>query len=417
MFFPFVVVILSTALFESGRVSVAAGDAVCRDGGHVHGDVKSSALLQQFVWRSRPDVPLGNYTEDSYIPLVSKGLSDHFSLQKFLLVSDRNGTGTLAGFNPSVVLLPPEVAFELVPGTRYAAAVRHYKDQCSRFGFLRDRVHTNGSMLVLLDEDLNPVGAAHIEATNRSNCQDVRLFVLGKQLLASCVVYEELFQWHFHWTLQQLHLNMSSGLSFAAHFGEVLASYEDQKNLGLMQQDDKLQVLWFMNAESAVVYTQPLTLVSEDLHQLHNNVNPLYLPEEGAYLCVIHTYEQGSTEDESTFWRHHYYHRFVLINDDLHHDVLRTSPLMCFPSAVKESSCETVQFVMSIVRDGGDLLISYGINDCEAAIVRVPLSAVLAFLRREGDFAGESEVTGLQSQWLELDPLHLKQNTLELLVK
>jgi len=407
---------LSTALFESGRVCVAAGNAVCLDC-HLHGDVKSSVLLQQFIWRSRPDLQMGNYTEESYIPLVGQDLSGHFSPQKFLLVSDPNGTGTLAGFNPSVVVLPEAVALELVPGTRYAAAVRHYNDQCSRFGFLRDRVQTNGSSVVLLDKDLNPLGAARIEAAQRSNCQDVRLFVFGQQLLASCVVVSKPFRWHFRWTLQQLHLDMSSLMSFTAHFGEVLASYEDQKNLGLMQQDDKLRVLWFMNAESADVYTQPLSLVSKDPHQLHNNMNPLYLPEEGAYLCVVHTYEQGATEDESTFWRHHYYHRFVLINDDSHHGVLRASPPMCFSSAVKESSCETVQFVMSIARDGGDLLISYGINDCEAAIVRVPLSAVLAFLRGEGDLAGYSKMAALQSQWSELNPLHLKQNTQELLVK
>jgi hypothetical protein len=394
MLVPIPAVFFST-LFTSW-VCEAGVDPVCHGDCHMQKEAKSPVLLQQFVRRLRRQVPVGNYSEESYVPLLSAGFSSIVSLPKFLLVPDPSGEKTLAGFNPSLILLPPEMAFELIPGTRYAATVRHYEALCSTFGFLRERVPFNGSTVLLLDEDLNPVGATHLAATNRSNCQDVRLFVMGQQLLSSCVVYEESYPWHFRWSLQQLHLEMANDMSLTAHFGEVLASYQDQKNLGLVQHGDTLQVLWLLHEGAADVYTQPLSLASRELTHFHNNINPVYVPEEGAYLCVSHTYLEGM---ESQFQRHHYAHRFVLVNDDLHHRVLRTSPPVCFPSAVKENACETVQFVMSVVRDGGDLIIAYGINDCEAATVRVRLAAVLAFIR-DGE---DANTVGLQSQWSEVD--------------
>lgn len=389
-------IVFFLTLFTNARVSEAAGDPVCHDDCDTEREVNSPVLLQQFVRRFRPQVPVGNYSAESYVPLMSADFSYTFSLPKFLTVPDPSGTQTLAGFNPSLVLLPLEMASELVPGTRYVATVRHYEDLCSTFGFLRERVPFNGSTVVLLDEDLSAIGTTHIEETSGTNCMDVRLFVFGNRLLTSCVVYEQFDPWHFQWNLQELHLEMADGMSFTAHFGEVLASYQDQKNLGLIQHGNSLQVLWLLHTESADVYSQPLSLVSRMPHELHNNVNPVYLPEEGAYLCVSHSY---STSSESQFDRHHYAHRFVLVNDDLHHRVLRTSPPMCFRSAVKENACETVQFVMSVVRDGGDLIIAFGISDCEAATVRTPLAAVLAFLRDDS----HANPVMLRSQVSEVD--------------
>ena len=78
--------------------------------------------------------------------------------------------------------------------------------------------------------------------------------------------------------------------------------------------------------------------------------------------------------------------------------LLATSSEFCLASAQDASDCESVQFISGIeleatgadksnrtegrrMRNADTLLMSYGINDCEAKLARMPLSAVLQMLK------------------------------------
>ena len=63
--------------------------------------------------------------------------------------------------------------------------------------------------------------------------------------------------------------------------------------------------------------------------------------------------------------------------------VLAQSRPFCFPAAHDSTLCETIQFISGLELAGHadlDLAIAYGINDCEAAVIKCPLAAVLQFV-------------------------------------
>ena len=55
----------------------------------------------------------------------------------------------------------------------------------------------------------------------------------------------------------------------------------------------------------------------------------------------------------------------------------------CFPAGHDGTLCETIQFISGLELTGHadrQLAIAYGINDCEAAVIKCPLAAVLQFV-------------------------------------
>lgn len=64
--------------------------------------------------------------------------------------------------------------------------------------------------------------------------------------------------------------------------------------------------------------------------------------------------------------------------------VLAQSPPWCFPSPTDASRCESIQFVVSMIfsEDGSELLLGYGVNDCDARVQRVPLALALELAQR-----------------------------------
>ena len=78
--------------------------------------------------------------------------------------------------------------------------------------------------------------------------------------------------------------------------------------------------------------------------------------------------------------------RVLLYNSTPPHALLARSPPFCFSSLDDPRRCDLIQFVSSLsfappseTKHGHDLLVGYGINDCQGAIVRLPLRAVLDF--------------------------------------
>ena len=81
-----------------------------------------------------------------------------------------------------------------------------------------------------------------------------------------------------------------------------------------------------------------------------------------------------------------YMHYFVLFEDSPPWQIQKRSGPWCFPSTDNASKCDTIQFVMSAHLDESqeELLLAYGINDCDSAIARLPLTKVLAFVDAGG---------------------------------
>ena len=111
------------------------------------------------------------------------------------------------------------------------------------------------------------------------------------------------------------------------------------------------------------------------------------------------------------FWLQHF---FYTLQPTPPYRLLATSEEFCIGAEQDATDCESVQFVSGIEiearkdagkasgREGGggdrsraklpsQLLLSYGINDCEARIARMPLEQVWAMLR---PLAGEIGVCG-----------------------
>ena len=75
-----------------------------------------------------------------------------------------------------------------------------------------------------------------------------------------------------------------------------------------------------------------------------------------------------------------YVHYVVLWRYNPPHEIVATSQPFCFPSLDALDRCDLIQFVSGYARAPGsdDLIITYGINDCLSARVRVPVEDMLA---------------------------------------
>eukprot|EP00729_Bicosta_minor_P018214 gene18214-34012_t len=120
---------------------------------------------------------------------------------------------------------------------------------------------------------------------------------------------------------------------------------------------------------------------------MHNNVE-VQLPGEQGLLGVAHThspYESQKEKDEVAAvqvskYGGTYASYFVLMDPKPPYRVRAQSAAFCIPSARHPELCDTIQFVSSIgMLSATELLVGYGINDCEAAVVKLNLRDVLAF--------------------------------------
>lgn len=94
-----------------------------------------------------------------------------------------------------------------------------------------------------------------------------------------------------------------------------------------------------------------------------------------------------------TLWGNTYIQNFVLFNATPPFETLGVSRPFCFPSVAAGTvapadSCDMIQFVAGFARlddslfEGGrdTVLITYGVNDCESAHLRIPIAHILDFI-------------------------------------
>mmetsp|Transcript_34868 Transcript_34868/g.89534 ORF Transcript_34868/g.89534 Transcript_34868/m.89534 type:complete len:264 (+) Transcript_34868:292-1083(+) len=122
---------------------------------------------------------------------------------------------------------------------------------------------------------------------------------------------------------------------------------------------------------------------------MHGSGSPLHLPQLNVMLVVghVHLDEQKGTLQRGSLTRYGntYFHYFLLAEDKPPWRVISQSPAWCLPSQQDPQRCETIQFVVTLLRslqNPRHLILSYGINDCESRVQLLDLSQVLAFARR-----------------------------------
>lgn len=294
-------------------------------------------------------------------------------------------------YNPSLVVLPDAVAKRLGNGAYYLATFRHNYGQCRRLAASIPTVnrsdHKAFTTVVVLDREFGYVASEPISGS------DCRLFVDGE------LVYITRGFSTVH--LEGMDLRLDGGALRVSFTSDRELSRSNDRNFGLLKHEGKLQVLRWpgetMDVRSMRRAPPPkpvAAMTDEDLAayaSFHNSVNPLELPEHDAFLGIGHVHinkecawcprKRGPRAGYS------YVHYFVLFDRGEPWGMRHMSPPFCIPSAANATRCEIVQFVMSAIREGDDLLLTYGVNDCEAAMIRAPLKAVLEFTR--GASAGQ----------------------------
>lgn len=90
----------------------------------------------------------------------------------------------------------------------------------------------------------------------------------------------------------------------------------------------------------------------------------------------------------SFMWGYQYTHFFYALEPHSPFRVIATSREFCLPSEQDSADCESIQFISGLnlvssepaSTESSMLLISYGVNDCEAKVARLPLQRALGML-------------------------------------
>ena len=90
-----------------------------------------------------------------------------------------------------------------------------------------------------------------------------------------------------------------------------------------------------------------------------------------------------------------YTHFFYALEPHAPFRVVATSREFCLAAEQDAADCESIQFVsgLSLAPGGATLLLSYGVNDCEARVGRVALARVWRMLRPSEGATGVCEDT------------------------
>ena len=149
----------------------------------------------------------------------------------------------------------------------------------------------------------------------------------------------------------------------------------------------KVWILFIFVWSQTSQWTSETLYTDRDSHDLRNNGNPIYLPEHDAYLAFGHTFWKAEPTDRNDQPPRNYIHRVVLFDAKPPYHWLRASEPLCLPTIsgmskgldppVRDEWCEGVQFIVSWFLEGDDILMTYGVGDCDPAIARLPLAVLL----------------------------------------
>jgi hypothetical protein len=184
------------------------------------------------------------------------------------------------------------------------------------------------------------------------------------------------------WTLAPLLFSEASSLTPFV-LGAPSAQLRDARNLLVPEIGANAEIIcWPEEVLSVVSKPNENGTCGEPRHPLVGQNVALHgnyvvdLRDHGYYLVIAHEH-LGSRG--ATFYGNQYVHVFVLYDRTHPHKLLRRSPHFCFPSSAGSADCEVIQFVGSAVQDGEELIVAYGVNDCESKVATMSLASVLEF--------------------------------------
>jgi|MDSW01.1.fsa_nt_gb hypothetical protein len=329
-------------------------------------------------------------------------------------------------FNPSLVeissLMRDSAAEAGIVGARYLAAIRETRGaQCQELrdnrrqleptneSTLRLSVKNFRSYLALLDSSLRQVAFIVNRAGELKDVGlvDVRLDRFGESLLMHGMMYRA--GRDPTWVVKSFDLSFEGALvhlvAGRVHPDlKVLSHAGHWKNLGILWNGDygsPLRILYWLKEipdvrrglpppapSKASQRAQPLYGLG-GRRRVSNNGSPLLLNRPPGFRLAsghVHADElpHGRNEHGTTTFGNTYINYFYLMRDKPPYEIIASSPPFCFPSADNASSCDTIQFITSLIKleETNQVLISYGINDCIGATVKLNLDAVVAFTTR-----------------------------------
>lgn len=270
------------------------------------------------------------------------------------------------------------------------------------------------TVLLLLDADLRTLAQHTLEVVldsdwgkrvqkatengvavrHRPALDDTRLFLHSGQVWVS---YRE--GRGFGWDAQVL--NPIRFTSMSPMTAELRASDTTSfccgRNMALMENLEDASALqsltWVDPVTVQAVNTSPMSRrlevdhrrLKDTKHKSHihgTNAFMVYLPTEDQFIGIGH-FHRPPDREQNPYARfgHHYTHAWFTISAHPPYRLVGLSAEFVLPSAHDRSDAEIIQFASGLELDGDDLVIAYGINDCEAAVVRIPWVTVKGTLR------------------------------------
>ena len=206
---------------------------------------------------------------------------------------------------------------------------------------------------------------------------DARLFVHRDQLWVS---YREGKGFGYDaQVLNRIHLSSSRTWLLASETTHFCCG----RNMALMANHSNPQQLL------ALTWVDPVTVISVDPPQAvpppkPNKKRQSHIHGTNAFMVEWHNKQEflgiahfhrppGRASNDYARFGHHYTHAFFTIRDG------QLTGLS--PEFVLGSNAEIIQFLSGLEVDGDTVIVAYGINDCEAAVTRIPIREVEQLLR------------------------------------
>jgi hypothetical protein len=225
---------------------------------------------------------------------------------------------------------------------------------------------------------------------------DARLFRHRQQLFVS---YREGPGFGYETqVLNPIHLEFTSKQEWSAHIrASETSSFCCGRNMALMRGESEEQL-------RALTWVDPVTILDIDTtpgatnkkrrklaeHKSHIHGTNGFMVEipsdkEVTFLGVAH-FHRPNDRKENPYARfgHHYTHAFYTVRKD---ELVGLSPEFLLPSKYDADDGEVIQFLSGLEYDAprNEVVIAYGINDCEAAVEVVDLQVILQLLRPVSD--------------------------------
>ncbi|GAX22184.1 hypothetical protein FisN_19Lh244 [Fistulifera solaris] len=187
------------------------------------------------------------------------------------------------------------------------------------------------------------------------------------------------------------HIRASETSSFCCGRNMALMRGESEEQLRALTWVDPVTIIDIDTTPGATNKNKRRKLAAEHKSHIHGtNGFMVEIPsseeeEEVTFLGVAH-FHRPNDRKENPYARfgHHYTHAFYTVRKD---QLVGLSPEFVLPSKYDEDDGEVIQFLSGLEYDAprNEVVIAYGINDCEAAVEVVDLQVILQFLRPVSD--------------------------------